>query len=77
MDMLSGNGSASEARLKYLDADFDVVKPGQYVVCAVTQRKIPLEDLRYWSVDDQEAYFDAEAATVAWKRKHGMEDAQG
>ena len=51
-----------EARLRYLDSDFQVVVPGAYVICAVTGRHIPLSDLRYWSVDRQEAYVDAAAA---------------
>ena len=51
-----------EARLRYLDADFQVLSPGDFVVCAVTGRRIPLPALRYWSVEHQEAYIDAEAA---------------
>jgi hypothetical protein len=42
-------------------------------VCAVTKRKIALEDLRYWSVDAQEAYFDAETALKRWKQVNGRE----
>jgi hypothetical protein len=57
------NRATGEARLRYLDADFDVLAPGDYVVCAVTGRKIPLQALRYWSVDRQEAYWDADAAS--------------
>lgn len=53
---------AGEARLRYLDADIQVLSPGDFVVCAVTGRKIPLQALRYWSVDLQEAYWDAAAA---------------
>ena len=45
-----------EAEVKYLDGDFRVVRPGAYVRCAVTAAAIPLEELRYWSVDLQEAY---------------------
>jgi hypothetical protein len=45
-----------EAELKYLDGDFRVVKPGAFVRCAVTGAAIPLEELKYWSVDLQEAY---------------------
>ncbi|MCA8900077.1 MAG: DUF2093 domain-containing protein [Hyphomonas sp.] len=56
------NRPAGEARLHYLDADIEMLSPGDYVVCAVTGRKIPLQALRYWSVDRQEAYWDAEAA---------------
>ena len=51
-----------EARLRYLDSDYQVVVPGSYVTCAVTKRRIPLSELRYWSVDRQEAYVDAEAS---------------
>ncbi len=51
-----------EARLRYEDADFTVVKPGSYVVCAVTGVRISLQALKYWNVDRQEAYVDAAAA---------------
>ncbi len=50
-----------EAEVKYLDGDFRVVKPGAYVRCAVTGQAIPLEELKYWSVDLQEAYASPEA----------------
>jgi hypothetical protein len=49
----SGHG---EAKLQYLDGDFRVVSPGTYVRCAVTDVRIPLDELKYWSVDLQEAY---------------------
>lgn len=51
-----------EAELRYLDGDYQVVVPGSYVTCAVTGMKIPLSDLRYWSVDRQEPYVDARAS---------------
>ena len=57
------SGRNGEARLRYLDSDFQVVVPGAYVTCAVTGRRIPLSDLRYWSVDRQEAYASPEIAT--------------
>ena len=44
------------AELEYLDGEYLVVRPGSYVVCAVSGVHIPLEALRYWSVDLQEAY---------------------
>jgi hypothetical protein len=50
-----------EADVKYLDGDFRVVRPGAFVRCAVTAVQIPLEELRYWSVDLQEAYATPEA----------------
>lgn len=49
------------ARLHYLANGFRVLSPGDHVVCAVTGRRIPLEDLKYWSAERQEAYTDAHA----------------
>ena len=50
-----------EAEVKYLDGDFRVVRPGAFVRCAVTGVPIPLEELKYWSVDLQEPYANPEA----------------
>jgi hypothetical protein len=62
-----------EAEVKYLDGDFRVVRPGGFVRCAVTGVAIPLEELRYWSVDLQEAYATPEAVlqrhSAAYERK--------
>jgi len=44
------------AEVEYCDGEYRVVKPGSFVYCAVTGEPIPLENLRYWSVDLQEAY---------------------
>ena len=44
------------AQLHYGDGDYVALKPGRFVVCAVTGRQIPLDALRYWSIDLQEAY---------------------
>ena len=52
----------NEARLEYGGGDFKIVAPGDYVRCAVTDTPIPLEDLRYWNVDLQEAYSSAEVS---------------
>ena len=52
---------AGEAEVKYLDGDFRVVRPGAFVRCAVTGVPIPLEELKYWSVDFQEAYASPDA----------------
>ena len=54
--------TASEASVKYLDADYQVIRPGQFVRCAVTGKPIKLEELRYWSVERQEAYTSAHEA---------------
>jgi hypothetical protein len=52
---------AGEAEVKFLDGDFRIVRPGAFVRCAVTDLPIPLEELKYWSVDRQEAYATPEA----------------
>ncbi len=44
------------AQLHYGDGDYIVLKPGRFVVCAVTGRQVPLDALRYWSISRQEAY---------------------
>lgn len=58
MNRFEGPG-AKEARLRYLDGDFQVASPGSFVRCAVTGESIPLDELRYWSVKRQEAYVSA------------------
>lgn len=55
-------GSAREARLKYLQTDFQVLQEGHFVRCAVTGEAIPLDDLRYWDVDRQVPYRSAREA---------------
>jgi hypothetical protein len=62
--MLMANNDR-EARLHYMPGTFRVLSPGDHVVCAVTGRRIPLDDLRYWSVARQEAYATAEASVQA------------
>jgi hypothetical protein len=61
--LMSNNGRA--ARLHYLAGTFRVLSPGDHVICAVTGRAVPLEELRYWSVERQEAYATAEASMQA------------
>jgi len=56
-----------EAEVKYLDGDFRVVRPGAFVRCAVTGLPIPLEELRYWSFELQEAYVSPETVL----QRHG------
>ena len=53
------------ARLHYLPGTFRVLSHGDHVMCAVTGRPIALADLKYWSVERQEAYADAEASLRA------------
>ena len=53
------------ARLHYLANQFRVLASGDHVLCAVSGERIPLDELRYWSVARQEAYATAEIATRA------------
>ena len=52
---------AGEARVEFRDGDFRVLSPGSYVRCAVTGVAIPLDDLKYWDVDKNEAYASPQA----------------
>jgi hypothetical protein len=45
------------AKIKYLPNNFQVIQDGDHVICAISGKKISLENLTYWSVEDQEAYF--------------------
>ncbi len=60
--MLMSSGDRA-ATLLYGPNGFRVVKPGKFVTCAVTGEAIPLEELRYWSVERQEPYCSPEIAT--------------
>ena len=51
-----------EAKLIYGDGLFQVLEIGDFVICAVTKKRIPLNELKYWSVDRQEPYFDAQSS---------------
>jgi hypothetical protein len=66
-------GVRNEAKLRYLDGEFEVLAPGEYVRCAVTGTPISLPDLRYWSVDAQEAYASAEISLQRYLELHAPE----
>ena len=53
------------ARIHFGDGDYAILAQGDHVLCAVTGVKIPLAELRYWSVERQEAYVDAAASLKA------------
>jgi len=61
--LMTGNGRA--ARIHDLAGTFRVLSDGDHVVCAVTGARIPLHELRYWSVERQEPYVDAAASLKA------------
>lgn len=59
------NNTARPARLHYLANGFRVLVAGDHVLCAVTSERIPLEELRYWSVERQQPYATAQVAMRA------------
>ncbi len=52
------------AKIKYLPNNFDIIEEGDHVICAVSGKKISLQDLNYWNVDEQEAYFSYVEASI-------------
>ena len=52
------------ARLKYLNNSFEIIENGTHVICAVSGKKILLENLNYWNVDLQEPYFSYIEANI-------------
>jgi hypothetical protein len=64
--LMTGSGKA--ARIHYLPGTFRLLSDGDHVVCAVTGVRISVHELKYWSVERQEPYVDAEASLEAEKR---------
>jgi hypothetical protein len=62
-----GSSTPDEAKLHYGDGEFAILKPGRYVVCAVSGVQIPLDALRYWNPERQEAYAGPAEALQRWK----------
>ncbi|MBN8551937.1 MAG: DUF2093 domain-containing protein [Caulobacterales bacterium] len=54
-----------EAQLHYGQGEYAVLRPGRFVVCAQTGQRIPIDALRYWSHERQEAYAGAPEAVQA------------
>jgi len=50
------------AKLKYLPNKFEIIEAGDHVICAVSNKKIYLQNLNYWNVELQEAYFSYKEA---------------
>lgn len=66
-------GLKGEAKVRFLDGEFQVTTPGDFVRCGVSGEPIMLADLRYWSVELQEAYASAEISLkrVIERRRRG------
>jgi len=57
------------AKIKYLPNNFEIIEQGDHVICAVSDKKIPLEKLTYWNVDLQEPYFSYVEASIKRETK--------
>ena len=58
------------AKLKYLPNNFEILENGDHVICAISGKKISIENLTYWNVDEQEAYFSYEEASIKKKQNN-------
>ena len=56
------------AKLKYLPNNFKVIEEGDHVICAISGKKILLENLNYWNVDSQEPYFSYKESSIKRER---------
>ena len=54
----------TKAKLKFKANSFDVLEPGDHVICAVSNKKIPLNDLNYWNIELQEAYYSPKEVKI-------------
>ncbi len=61
-------GGGDLAVVRYGDGEMSVVRPGRHVLCAVSGKKILLDDLRYWNPVLQEAYAGPAEALIRWKQ---------
>ena len=59
--------SKKKAKLIYKHNSFEILEEGDYVLCAVSGKEIMLQNLNYWNVDLQEAYFSAKEADQRFK----------
>ena len=57
------------AKLKFLPNNFQIIEEGDHVICAISKKKILLENLNYWNAENQEAYFSYVEASI--KREQG------
>tara|TARA_B100001142_G_scaffold326989_1_gene383608 strand:- start:600 stop:800 length:201 start_codon:yes stop_codon:yes gene_type:complete len=52
------------AKLEYLPNNFKIIEDGDYVICAVSNKQISLDELNYWNVELQEPYFSYKEAFI-------------
>ena len=60
--------NGNQAKLKFYQNNFEVIKEGDHVVCAVSGKNIPLNEIIYWNVDLQEAYYSPKEVKIRFKQ---------
>ncbi len=73
MNRYESGRPVSEAKIRYMDGDYQIVRAGAFVRCAVTGQVIPIDELKYWSAERQEAYVDAAAALKRFQELGGYD----
>ena len=58
-----------KAKIKYLPNNFQIIENGDYVECAVSGKKLNIENLIYWNVETQEAYYSYVEASKQREKK--------
>ena len=58
------------AKIKYLPNNFEILEDGDHVICAISGKKISLNELNYWNVDLQEPYFSYVEASIKREKKN-------
>ena len=56
-----------KAKLIFKHNSFEILENGDHVICAISGKKIKLENLNYWNVELQEAYYSAQEANERFK----------
>ena len=58
----------NKAKLKFRPNSFEIIENGDYVVCAVSGKKIPIKELSYWNVEFQEAYYSPKEVKIRFQQ---------
>ena len=58
------------AKLKYMPNNFQIIEEGDHVICAISKKIIPLENLNYWNVEKQEAYFSYVESSIKREKEN-------
>ena len=61
--------SKKKAKVIFKHNYFEIIKDGEYVLCDISGKEILLQNLNYWNVDLQEAYFSPKEANERFKNQ--------